>query len=94
MLTILWRKADGSELLFTAKSIERLNDGEVPQTPVSGPFVAHGADMPFDLPGTDFTFSIEWPFGMVFVMNEEGRTVARYSSSPPAEVQSQLAQAA
>lgn len=92
MLTILWRKPDGSEVLFAAKSIER-EAGSEAQCPAGGGFIASGVDDDA-IPGDVFRFNIEWPFGAVFVMNESGCTVARYLSHAPAEVSAQMMQAA
>lgn len=81
MLTVLWRKPDGAEMLFAAKSLERVNKHSEPQVPVAGEFIARGIDDD-DNPGTVMHFDIAEPFGAVFVMNECGQTVARYMASP------------
>lgn len=81
MLTILWRKPDGAELLFEAQSLERVNKHPEPQVPVAGEFIARGIDDDAN-PGSTMHFDIEGPFGAVFVMNEAGATVARYMASP------------
>lgn len=79
MLTVLWRKHDGSEMLFAAESVER-DAGSEAQVPACGAFWARGVKFS-DSPDGDYRFAIEQPFGAVFVMNAEGRTVARYLSS-------------
>ena len=80
MLTILHRRADGSERLFEAESFERAQPDGVDCVPACGHFVAHGVQG--NLGGT-CEIRIEWPFGAVFVMNEAGSTVARYMASQP-----------
>lgn len=85
MLTILWRKPDGSEMLFTAESIERISGSEA-QVPAGGGFIARGVNNS-EIPGDEFRFNIGRPFGAVFVMNDKGCTVARYMASPPQQVE-------
>ena len=78
MLTILHRQSDGSERLFMADSIEAVQpDGESCVPVRIGKFKARGV---FDsgLPSDCIEFDIECPFGAVFVMNDQGATVARY----------------
>lgn len=89
MLTILWRKPDGSELLFAADSLER-TAGKESQIPAGGGFIARGVTDD-RIPGSEFHFDIAEPFGAVFVMNEKGATVARYLDRPPS---SELTEAA
>ncbi len=79
MLSVLWRKPDGSEEIFTAESVERLS-GDMAQVPACGAFIAKGVDNS-QIPGDEMQFTIEEPFGAVFVMNESGRTIARYTAA-------------
>ena len=77
MLTIMHRKADGSELLFEAESVARAQPEGEQCVPARGKFIAYGC--PHPLPGGERHFEIEEPFGAVFVMNKTGATVARYT---------------
>lgn len=79
MLTILFRHSDGSEQLFEAETLHRLNDVDDACVPARGKFLAHGVEMS-GVPSDYFEFEIAEPFGAVFVMNEKGATVARYLS--------------
>ena len=81
MLSILHRRADGSEFLFEAETIEREQpEGEI-CCPAFGKFVARGLPGGGSTPsGGERWLEIEQPFGAVFVMNESGATVARYTS--------------
>lgn len=82
MLTILWRKPDGGEKLFMAENIERLQPDGEECVPALGGFIAHGVH-DGGLPSDYFQFDIKEPFGAVFVMNDTGKTVARYFARPP-----------
>jgi hypothetical protein len=77
MLTILLRHADGSEELFEAEKLHRLNPPDTECVPAMGTFIAHGVVLS-GVPSDYFEFAIGGPFGAVFVMNENGSTVARY----------------
>jgi hypothetical protein len=77
MLTILFRHPDGSEEIFAASSLTRANDSEEAYIPVQGEFIARGVTID-GRPDETRRFSIQSPFGAVFVMNEAGNTVARY----------------
>jgi hypothetical protein len=82
MLTILHRKADGSEKLFMAENVEQIQiDGHQSVPCHSGKFIAHGV-MDSGVPSDYIQFEIEQPFGAVFVMNDKGATVARYTAPP------------
>ena len=86
MLTILWRKPCGSEQIFEAETLHRLQiDGEE-FVPAQGDFLAHGVTQA-GAPSDYFQFGIAAPFGAVFVMNEKGRTVASYFARPGTERQ-------
>lgn len=82
MLTILHRSANGSEQIFAADTIHRLNNGDEQCVPAQGNFLAHGVTLS-GTPADYHEFKIEQPFGAVFVMNEKGKTVASYFASPP-----------
>ena len=78
MLTILHRQSDGAERLFMADSIEAVQpDGEECVPVRVGKFKARGV---YDsgLPNDCVEFEIKQPFGAVFVMNDQGSTVAKY----------------
>ena len=82
MLTILHRQNDGSERLFMAESIEAVQPKGEQCVPVRiGRFRYRGAVD--DIPSGEF--EIGQPFGAVFVMNDQGATVAKYMA-PPAPV--------
>lgn len=82
MLTVLHRHKDGSEKIFMAESVWRTSrDGEE-CVPAQGGFIAHGVQ-DGGAPSDYLQFDIEAPFGAVFVMNNEGQTVARYFAAPP-----------
>jgi hypothetical protein len=84
MLTVLWRKPDGAEMLFSAERIERTQPEGEQCCPAIGKWFKVWTE-PGDLPGP-FEINIEAPFGAVFVMNKYGATVARYMASPPIAV--------
>lgn len=76
MLTVLHRKADGSEEIFEAVSVSRQQKGEgLEQIPALGKFVIKGA---YGDENNEPVFEIASPFGAIFVMNRYGATVARY----------------
>lgn len=81
MLTILWRKPDGSEQIFAAETIHRLQPEGEQCVPARGKFLAHGVTLN-GAPTDYMEFDIQGPFGAVFVMNEAGQTVARYMADP------------
>lgn len=81
MLTILWRKPDGSEQLFEAETLHRQQPPGEQCVPAYGKFLAHGVTLG-GIPADYFEFDIEGPFGAVFVMNADGKTVAKYMANP------------
>ena len=75
MLTILHRQPNGSEVVFSANQIQRMQpEGEETCPAIGKTFRVWREDMG----GVQCEITIEKPFGAVFVMNKHGSTVARY----------------
>jgi hypothetical protein len=77
MFTVLHRGPDGSETYYECQTVTRFAEEGQQTVPPLGKVALSGVRLD-NLPGNDITLAIEGPFGAVFVMNNEGATIAKY----------------